>query len=247
MWTLGVLAAHAQYVPAVNPPKYDKVQHWGGAFQHLDVMVSLGTTGIGVEALTPIGENWRLRGGVTYLPWFSKTMTTDVYVGKDQSHFNDVSELMQQWKGYRMLKQVKMSGMLSMFNAKILVDYFPLDDNKKFRVSAGLFWGPARIANITPDSRYTSTLTTIAAYNQLYDSADPGDPIRSWGYAGLYMGQYAQDCHDEVHDVDHVEGDTYLMMPDDNGDLSIELRTNSFKPYLGVGYELGFLKKNENL
>ena len=78
MWTLGVLAAHAQYVPAVNPPKYDKVQHWGGAFQHLDVMVSLGTTGIGVEALTPLGENWRLRGGVTYLPWFSKTMTTDV-------------------------------------------------------------------------------------------------------------------------------------------------------------------------
>ena len=146
-----------------------------------------------------------------------------------------------------MLKQVNMSGMLSMFNAKILVDYFPLDDNKKFRVSAGLFWGPARIANITPDSRYTSTLTTIAAYNQLYDSADPGDPIRSWGYAGLYMGQYAQERHDEVHDVDHVEGDTYLMMPDDNGDLSIELRTNSFKPYLGVGYELGFLKKNENL
>ena len=58
MWTLGVLAAHAQYVPAVTPPKYDKVQHWGGAFQHLDVMVSLGTTGIGVEALT-LAPAWR--------------------------------------------------------------------------------------------------------------------------------------------------------------------------------------------
>ena len=91
-------------------------------------------------------------------------MTCEVYVGNDQKHFDDVQEVMQVYKGYRMMKQVQMSGMLSMFNAKILVDWFPLDDEKKFRVTAGLYWGPERLANITPDNRYEATLVTIAAY-----------------------------------------------------------------------------------
>ena len=38
----------------------------------------------------------------------------------------------------------------------------------------------------------------------------------------------------------HKTGDTYLMMPDDDGQLSIDVKTNSIKPYLGVGYELPF-------
>lgn len=240
---LSVVTSRAQYVSALQPQKYDKTLHWGGAFQHLDLLYGLGTTGISVEASTPLGEMFRLRGGVSYLPWFKQTMTCDVYVGKDQTHFDDVQELMQSWKGYRMLKQVQMSGMLSMFNAKLLVDWFPLDDGKKFRVTAGLYWGPERIANITPDSRYTSTLTTIATYNAMYEQLDPGDEIYGWGYTGLYMGKYGRDWYDDIREIEHAEGDTYLMMPDDDGNLNIEMKTNSFKPYLGVGYEFPFLKK----
>ena len=240
MLMLSVVSIRAQYVSAIQPQKYDKTLHWGGAFQHLDVMAALGTTGINIEAATPLGENWRLRGGISYLPWFKKTMTCEVYVGNDQKHFDDVQEVMQVYKGYRMMKQVQMSGMLSMFNAKILVDWFPLDDEKKFRITAGLYWGPERLANITPDSRYEATLVTIAAYNSLYEMIDPGDEMYGWGYAGLYMGKYDKDCTDPVRDIQHHEGDTYLMMPDDKGNLNIELKANSFKPYIGVGYELPF-------
>ena len=59
-------------------------------------------------------------------------------------------------------------------------------------------------------------------------------------YTGLYMGKYDKDCIDPVRDIQHHEGDTYLMMPDDKGNLNIELKANSFKPYIGVGYELPF-------
>ena len=103
---LSVVSIRAQYVSAIQPQKYDKTLHWGGAFQHLDVMAALGTTGINIEAATPLGENWRLRGGISYLPWFKKTMTCEVYVGNDQKHFDDVQEVMQVYKGYRMMKQV---------------------------------------------------------------------------------------------------------------------------------------------
>ena len=95
---LSVVSIRAQYVSAIQPQKYDKTLHWGGAFQHLDVMAALGTTGINIEAATPLGENWRLRGGISYLPWFKKTMTCEVYVGNDQKHFDDVQEVMQVYK-----------------------------------------------------------------------------------------------------------------------------------------------------
>ena len=242
---LSVMTIHAQYVSSIQPQEYDKTQHWGGAFQHLDLLYSLGTTGFGIEAATPLGEDWRLRGGVSYLPWLRQTMHLDVYVGDDQSHFTDVQELMLFEKNYNMKSQVSMSGMLSMFNAKILVDYFPLDDNKKFRITAGLFWGPARISKIITDDASAATLSCIAAYNKMYDETSDDDEILSWGYAGLYMGKYGHDILDDQGDIEHSAGDTYLMKPDDDGHLSIDVRTNSFKPYIGAGYEIG-LQKNKD-
>ena len=242
---LSMVTSRAQYVSSIQPQQYNKTQHWGGAFQHLDLLYILGTTGFGIEAATPLGEDWRLRAGVSYLPWFKKTANFDVYVGDDQSHFEDVQALMLAEKGYSMKKQVSMSGMLSMFNAKLLVDWFPLDDNKKFRITAGLFWGPARIAKLDTDEGSAATLSCIAAYNKMYDEASDEDEITAWGPAGLYMGKYGHDILDNQEDIEHSAGDTYLMMPDDNGHLSIDVKTNSFKPYIGAGYEFGFLKKND--
>jgi len=245
MLMLSVVTIRAQYVSAIQPQQYNKTLHWGGAFQHLDLLYTLGTMGVGIEAATPLGADWRLRAGVTYLPWFKKTAHMDVYVGDDQSHLADVQELMLFEKNYSMKSVVSMSGMLSMLNAKILVDWFPLDDDKKFRITAGLFWGPARISKITPDDDSAGTLSCIAAYNKMYDEASDDDEILSWGYAGLYMGKYGHDVLDGQGDIEHSAGDTYLMMPDDNGHLNIDVKTNSFKPYIGAGYEIG-LQKNKD-
>ena len=240
MLTLGVLVTRAQYVPAVKQP-YDETLHWGSAFQHLDVYGSISTMGIGIGAATPLGEDFRLRAGINYMPpLMKKHLHCQVYVGVDNSHILDVLELMLDEKGYLMQDNVAMTGKWEMFNGNILVDYFPLDDNKKFRITAGLFIGPSRIAKITTDAGSAATLACIAAYNKLYEKTSGDDPIIDWGQAGLNLGTYGSDVVDGNGDILHTAGDPYLMMPDDDGQLSIDVKTNMIKPYLGVGYELPF-------
>jgi len=241
MLILSVAASRAQYVSALQPQKYDKTLHWGGAFQHLDLLYSIGTTGIGIEAATPLGENFRLRAGVTIMPaLMKKHLNGQVFVGDDNYHFVDVQDLMFQEKGYQMQDKVAMTGKWQMFNGKVLVDFFPLDDEKKFRITAGFYFGPSRIAKITTDGESLATLSCIAAYNKKYFEVPDGSEILQWGLTGLYMGKYGHDVVDADGTILHQKGDPYLMMPDDNGQLEMEVNTNSLKPYLGVGYELPF-------
>ena len=101
-----------------------------------------------------------------------------------------------------------------MFNGYLLVDWFPLDDENKFRVTAGIFYGPARIAKITTDGESAATLSCIAAYNKKYFKVDDDNEILEWGLAGAYMGTYGHDVVDTDGTILHKTGDTYLMMPD---------------------------------
>lgn len=241
MLILSVVTSRAQYVSSLQPQKYDKTLHWGGAFQHLDLLYNISTTGIGIEAATPLGEDFRLRAGITYMPpLMKKHLTCQVYVGEDKRHFEDVQDLMFREKGYLMQDKVAMTGKWQMFNGKVLVDYYPLDDEKKFRITAGFYFGPARIAKITTDGESAATLSCIGAYNKKYFEVPDGSEILQWGLAGLYMGTYAHDVVDNDGTILHQKGDAYLMTPNDDGQLEMEVKTNSLKPYLGVGYELPF-------
>ena len=60
-----------------------------------------------------------------------------------------------------------------------------------------------------------------------------------------FISADGHDILDDQGDIEHSAGDTYLMKPDDDGHLSIDVRTNSFKPYIGAGYEIG-LQKNKD-
>ena len=241
MLILSVATSRAQYVSALQPQKYDKTLHWGGAFQHLDLLYNISTTGIGIEAATPLGEDFRLRGGITYMPpLMKKHLHGQVYVGDDNIHFGDVQNLMFIESGYIMQDKVTMTGKWQMFNGKLLVDYFPLDDEKKFRITAGFYFGPARIAKITTDGESAATLSCIAAYNKKFFEVGDDSEILQWGLTGLYMGIYGHDVVDSDGTILHQKGEPYLMTPDDNGQLEMEVKTNSLKPYLGVGYELPF-------
>ncbi len=241
MLILSVATSRAQYVSALQPQKYDKTLHWGGAFQHLDLLYNISTTGIGIEAATPLGEDFRLRGGITYMPpLMKKHLHGQVYVGDDNIHFGDVQNLMFIESGYIMQDKVAMTGKWQMFNGKLLVDYFPLDDEKKFRITAGFYFGPARIAKINTDGESAATLSCIAAYNKKFFEVGDDSEILQWGLTGLYMGIYGHDVVDSDGTILHQKGEPYLMTPDDNGQLEMEVKTNSLKPYLGVGYELPF-------
>ena len=45
-----------------------------GFFKHLDASVNLGTTGVGVDVSSPMGEYFQLRGGISIMPQFHYKM-----------------------------------------------------------------------------------------------------------------------------------------------------------------------------
>ena len=137
----------------------DAIVEKSGAFKHLDVALTLGSTGIGFDLATPVYADFvQLRAGYAFMPGFRQTMTfgVDNYT-KDgtivSSKKEQVSELMKKFTGYDIDYEVDMVGVPTYHNAKLLVDVFPFK-NKKWHFTTGFYVGPSRIAkayNTTED------------------------------------------------------------------------------------------------
>jgi hypothetical protein len=59
------------------------------------------------------------------------------------------------------------------------------------------------------------------------------------------MGDYKHDIVDAEGNVVHKAGDPYLMEPNEHSMVTARVKVNSFKPYLGFGYEGRLLKNND--
>ena len=250
-------AVSAQYVPSVKLGKKEKVPvkagywHRGNTFEHLDLSLSLGTSGIGVDLAMPVCEFAQVRVGYELMPHFKRHISADVMIGNEKSiqydenrdrietNYDRVRELIYKTYGYDMMPTIEMTSSITMNNFKFLVDIFPLSDNKKLHATIGFYWGPSQFAKIESDGSSTATLQAVSAYNKLYKAAieGTGDPnlnyLKDYGPAGFPMGK---------------RGDQdYKMTPGNQGVISIPVKTNSFKPYLGIGYEAAFSKKHDDL
>ena len=53
------------------------------AFSKLDVAVTGGTTGIGIDFATPLNNSFRIRGGFTFMPHFEYDMDFPISVGEE--------------------------------------------------------------------------------------------------------------------------------------------------------------------
>ena len=239
---LMVHVASAQYVPAMSAGKKAKVPekagywHRGNMFQHLDLALSLGVTGIGIDVAMPICEIAQLRLGYEFMPHFRKSLTADMMIGSEEclqydengdrieTNYDKVREMMYEETGYDMAPYIDMTSRITMNNFKFLVDIFPLSGNKKLHATIGFYWGPSEISKIESDNSSSATLYCVSAYNK----------TKSYGTAGFKMGKKS-------------DGTQYLMTPSDQGDIYIPVKTNSFKPYIGVGYEAAFSKKRDDL
>ena len=249
------LLAHtisAQYVPAMTPGKKEKIPvkagywHPGNTFQHLDLSLSLGTAGIGIDLAMPICEIAQVHVGYDFMPHFRRSISAEVMIGYEKSlqydenrnrietNYDKVREMMYTQLGYDMMPYIDMTSRITMNNFKFLVDIFPLSDNKKLHATIGFYWGPSQFATIEHNSSSSPTLQCVSAYNQQFYSASAGDPILTYGSAGFPMGKFEN-------------GTPYKMTPGDKGGISIPVKTNAFKPYVGVGYEAAFSKKRDDL
>ena len=243
-------AVNAQYVPSMSTGNREKTEvkagywHRGNMFQHLDVAFSLGTTGIGIDVAMPVCEIAQVRMGYDFMPHFRKSISSKLKIGDEESiqyddkrdrkatHYTEVADSMYSLFGYNMMPYIDMTSRLTMNNFKFMVDVFPLSGNKKLHFTVGFFWGPSQFAEIRHDSEFTPTLQCVSAYNGMYPTAYDGI-WQDYGMAGFPMGKDG-------------DGKDYKMTPSDKAEINISVKTNSFKPYLGVGYEANLLKKRDD-
>jgi len=219
-------------------------------FNHLDLGLTLGTTGIGFDLATPLGEYVQIRTGFEFMPRFTKSLHFDIQSFSDDgslidTQFDNLSDRLESFTGYKADSQVKMNGKPTLWNFKLLFDVFPFR-NKHWHLTAGFHWGPSQIAEAINDLEDAPTLVAVNIYNNIYEKVSEGenvfgdfdvDPdlrrkIKRSGRMGIHVGDYD-------------DGTPYLMEPDENCTVSAKVTVNSFKPYLGFGYG-GKLFKNDN-
>lgn len=246
-------------------------------FNHLDASITLGTTGIGFDVSTPVGDYAQLRVGYAFMPSFHKSMYFGVQVGdkpeskydangnRVQTKFEKMADVLEQVTGYKVEDQVEMIGMPTYNNLKVLVDVFPFKQDKRWHVTAGFFLGPSRIAKAYNATEAMPTLMAVSIYNTIrektLDSYDHG-----WPYPPIFYYEFSNGFRYEFGDTDLIEnlserfkrygrmgmhvgdfddGTPYLMEPGADGMVRAEVKTNAFKPYLGLGYGGRLLKDND--
>ena len=234
----------------------------GGFFNHLDVAVTAGTTGLGFDVATPLGEYARLRTGLSYMPQFEFSSNFRVQVGdsldkkydaqghKLETKFDKLSGYLKDFVGYEVDDEVKMLCTASYFNFKLLVDVFPFP-NKNWHVTAGFFAGPSEIAKAVNATEEMPSLLSVSMWNTIYDKVwnyepifggiylppEIEDKVIKYGKMGFHAGNYVDDVKDDAGNIVHKKGDKYMMVPDTKeGTVKASIKTNRFKPYVGFGY-----------
>jgi hypothetical protein len=127
-----------------------------------------------------------------------------------------------------------------------LVDFYPIK-NVNFHVTAGFYVGSSRIASACNAIEDMATLVSASMYNNIYDNIEAGEPI----FGDVYLSPELEEKFLSygrmgVHLGNRVDtGEPYIMEPDENSTVKVDVFVNSFKPYLGVGYG-GKLAKNND-
>lgn len=237
------------------------------AFEHLEVGASVGTTGIGIELSTPINHRLQLRAGVSYMPTISSVASFSMSsVGGNGQVDENGQSILNEEKTERLAEllgslinnneidnKVDMDRRLGYFNAKLLVDWFPFEHNKKWHYTTGLFVGSKQVAKICNTIEESPTAIAMIMYNNMYDQIqhlEPGEfPTVSVGNHSFELDPAAgQGVIDAFNYYGRVavqmgqleNGNYFYIDPDKNGMLKAEGLVNLVKPYVGFGYKNSF-------
>lgn len=198
---------------------------------HLDLSVSAGTTGLGLEVGVPVNSYFGVRAGATFMPHFKYPMTFTAQLGEGdqmtadglETRFERMAHLLEGFVGQPIDDKVDMIGSPRMNQAKLMFDVRPFR-NKGWHFTTGFYYGKSRIATALNDTHEIASLFAINLYNRLYDNngeiamgfSMPPDimmQIYWFGRAGFPTGQYTHDVvyeedvwvHDDYLDIDYVE------------------------------------------
>lgn len=208
-------------------------------FNHMDLGVTVGTTGIGFDIAMPIGNIVKVRTGLSYVPpitvplhfnlmSYSNGVVTDGNFAKAQA-------LLKGMTGFDVNQEVTVDGKPDMLNWKFLIDVYPFRNNKHWHFTAGFYLGGKKIATAVNGLSEAPTLVGVGMYNSLYNfftGVDEwGDPnyISSPIYNDVYIDPEIGDMIRDkflgygsmgVHMGDYV--DKYVLDADGNPKLDAD-------------------------
>jgi len=250
------LSANAQQTSFPTP----KNEH--NIFNHLDLSLTAGTTGIGLDLASPLGDYLQLRAGYSIMPRFEYRTTFEVQVGQDASSskakFSRLQGLLEGVTGKKVDEKVDMIGKPTYHNFKFLIDVFPFKNNKHWHFTAGFFWGPSKIATAYNPTEEMSSLLAVSIYNNLYEKAINRQPFVTFQMDGqsyvwtddpefldVLEEKFTQLGRMGVRIGDYKDGTPYIIEPDENSMVKADVRVNAFKPYIGFGYGGRLIKGND--
>lgn len=224
-------------------------------FQHLDLGVTLGTTGVGIELGTHINDMFRVRAGFSIVPQIDVKMNFGIEGKRKDDNgnwvstkFDSMSDKFQQFTGLEINDNIDMIGNPNFYNGNLLVDFFPIK-NKAFHITAGFYYGSSKVGKACNAIEDMASLLGVSMYNNMYNKIEAGEPLFNDVYLSPDLeDKFLQSGRLGIHIGDKVEnGDPYMMEPDENSTVKANVFVNSFKPYLGVGYGGRISKKNDNI
>lgn len=223
----------------------------------MDLGVTAGTTGVGIEVSAKLSNVVRLRAGFSAMPRLTGRANFGIgFYDKDgtrkQTNFKSLASRLQSFTGYMMDDEVTMMVKPKYYNFNLMVDVFPLK-NKHWFVTAGLFLGNKTIGEAYNATEEMPALVGLNIYNHLYEMAlsmDDDEPIPY--YKSYYMPLELAETFVRNGRMGigigtmKSTGETYRMETDADFMVRARVEANKLKPYLGVGYETGLDKARNN-
>lgn len=213
-----------------------------GIFNHLDLAVTLGTTGVGFDLASPLGDAVQVRAGFAIMPKFHHKMDFDLMLGDGKnnsmttSNFEKLTGILKELTGNEVDEKVDMIGEPDFYNFKLLFDFFPLK-NKHWHLTTGFYLGPSRIAKAYNTTEEMLSLVSVSMYNQMYEKAANDLPVITMGDFAIYMPKLLDYGRMGIRLGEHVtDGSLYRIEPDNNCMIKADMKVNNFRPYLGFGY-----------
>ena len=231
--------------------------------QKVNLSLSAGTDGIGLDAGVSIGKVVNIRTGLTYIPEFTYNMRFGVQLSEDDgesidengevipSKFTRLSTLLHEVSGIKMNDYVTMKGHPNMLNYKLLIDIHPIPQDRRWYLTTGFYLGSSTVAKAKNSMADEATLLCVSIYNTMYTKLQEEEPLFSYKDYDFYMDP---DMGDKILNYGRMgmnigtneDGSTYFMEPDAHSMVSARIKVNKFRPYLGFGF-VDQLGKSERL
>lgn len=166
-------------------------------FKHLDLNITTGTTGLGIELGTPISDMFSVRAGYSFVPKFHHNMDFAIQVGEEaeskwdengnrvETKFDRLAKRLEEVTGMTVDDNVRMIGEPTFHNWHLLVDVRPFR-NKSWHLTTGFYFGPSDIAKAYNSTEEMQTLMGVNLYNNIYDKVLNREPI----YGDIYLSPW---------------------------------------------------------